>query len=138
MNFSAALNRSIIHKRCGHRGWQLLKFMNSCDCYKENGFRIDESEFNGEKCLCEACTLAKMNKRQNRNTVDRFRYSPGELWYADVSGPFVPSLIFKNIYKVVSGELFLMQSPMIQSLIPAQVNASSTFGTKGLYSISRP
>jgi hypothetical protein len=42
-----------------------------------------------------------MNKRQNRKTVDRFKYSPGELWYADVSGPFEPSLIYRNIYKVV-------------------------------------
>jgi len=101
MNFSAALNRSIIHKRCGHRGWKLLKFMNRCECYRENGFRLDESEVTGDECLCEACVLSKINKRQNRKTVDRFKYSPGELWYADVSGPFEPSLIYRNIYKVV-------------------------------------
>ena len=107
MNFTASLkktkneSKNIIHKRCGHRGDDLLRLMSKCDFYIENGLRVNESEFNGDKYLCEACTLAKMIKRQNRNTVDRFKYSPGELWYADVSGPFEPSLIFKNIYKVV-------------------------------------
>lgn len=57
--------KGIIHKRCGHRGSELLKFMSRCECYVENGFRIEESEFDGDECLCEACTLAKMNKRQN-------------------------------------------------------------------------
>ena len=75
--------------------------MNGCECYRENGFKIDKPELVRDECLCEACVLSKLNKRQNRNIVDRLKYSPGELWYADVSGPFVPSLIFKNTYKVV-------------------------------------
>jgi len=45
----------LVHKRFGHRGVDMIRFMASKDCYRKRGFKVDETElkrsFVNAKCV---------------------------------------------------------------------------------------
>jgi len=78
----------LVHRRMGHAGLDLLKFMSKQECYNTNGFVVDETDFKVEYCKCEVCALVKIKKTQNNALADRYEYKQGQFYYVDYSGPF--------------------------------------------------
>ena len=90
----------LVHKRLGHRGVDMIRFMASKDCYRKRGFKLDETEFKKSFCKCEVCALAKINKVVSHVNSERYSYWPGEFFYVNFSGPFEISMQ-GNIYMVL-------------------------------------
>ena len=40
----------LVHRRLGHLGVDLIKFMSERDCYLERGFRVNSSDFKKVYC----------------------------------------------------------------------------------------
>ena len=68
-----------------------LKFMSRQDCYKENGFIVDEADFRLEYCKCEVCSVVKIQNSMSHDVADRWQYDRGEFYFLDFSGPFEDS-----------------------------------------------
>jgi len=79
----------------------MLKFMASRDEYVKRGFGLSRSAIADQYCKCSVCVQAKMKSTQIRSLVDKSRFEIGKMWYVDLSGPFVESLIRKNVYMAV-------------------------------------
>jgi len=90
----------LVHKRFGHRGVDMIRFMASKDCYRKRGFKVDETELKRSFCKCEVCALAKINKVVCHRSSGRYSYEPGRFFYVDFSGPFEVSLQ-GNVYLVL-------------------------------------
>ena len=52
----------LTHRRLGHLGVDLIKFMSERDCYTERGFKVKGSDFKKVYCKCDVCALAKIKK----------------------------------------------------------------------------
>ena len=90
----------LAHRRLGHLGEDLIKFISERDCYLERGFRVNSSDFKKVYCKCDVCTLAKIKKFIIHVSSERYSYWPGEFFYVDFSGPFEMSMQ-GNIYMVL-------------------------------------
>ena len=90
----------LTHRRLGHLGVDLIKFMSEKDCYIDRGFKVKDSDFRKTFCKCEVCTLAKIKKFISHVNSERYAYWPGEFFYVDFSGPFEMSMQ-GNIYMVL-------------------------------------
>ena len=90
----------LVHRRLGHLGVDLIKFMSERDCYLEKGFGVNSSDFKKVYCKCDVCTLAKIKKFISHVSSERYSYWPGEFYYVDFSGPFETSMQ-GNIYMVL-------------------------------------
>ena len=81
----------LVHRRMGHAGIDMIKFMSKQVCYNKNGFLIDESEFKVEYCKCAVCSVVKIQNTMSHAVADRWQYDRGEFYYVDFSGPFETS-----------------------------------------------
>ena len=82
---------ALVHRRMGHAGIDMIKFMSKQVCYNKNGFVIDESEFMGEYCKCAVGSVIKIQNSMSHAVADRWLYDRGEFYYVDFSGPFETS-----------------------------------------------
>lgn len=89
------------HYRAGHASMARIKYMSEQEQYVERRFTIPAKEWSEEreKHLCKACGLGKATRHFKHTKVKRAQ-KKGELWHADFSGPFAPS-IEGNQYMVV-------------------------------------
>ena len=90
----------LAHRRLGHLGVDLIKFMSEKDCYSERDFNVKSSDFRKVYCKCDICTLAKIKKFISHVSSERYAYWPGEFYYVDFSGPFETSMQ-GNAYKYI-------------------------------------
>ena len=82
----------LTHRRLGHLGVDLIKFISEKDCYIERGFKVKESDFRKTYCKCDGCALAKIKKFISHVNSERYSYWPGEFYYVDFSGSFEVSM----------------------------------------------
>ena len=90
----------LVHKRFGHRGLDMIRFMSKKDCYRKRGFKVDETEFKKSFCKRKVCAMAKINKVVSCRSTERYSYEPGRFFHVDFSGPFEVSLQ-GNVYLVM-------------------------------------
>ena len=79
----------------------MLKVMANRSEYVERGFELSRSAIGNKYCMCPVCIKAKMRSKQSRSLIDKSRFDVGKMWYVDLSGDFIESLIRKNKYMVV-------------------------------------
>ena len=80
----------------------MLKVMANRSEYVERGFELSRSAIGNKYCMCSVCIKAKMRSKQSRSLIDKSRFDVGKMWYVDLSGDFIESLIRKNKYMVIS------------------------------------